>query len=458
MTRTPSYWLEDADDGRSPRPALDGDRRADVVVVGAGFTGLWTAWELLRREPSLDVIVLEAETVGFGASGRNGGWCSPGLGVSPAELARRTSPATARWTVEVMRATVDEIAELTAGAGLDVGYRKGGILRVARGPHEVPSMHATMDQLASLGLADGCAVLSADELRERVHVAGAEGAFWDPHGAVLHPGRLVRGLARLIEDASGTVHEDTAVTRVEPGAHPAAVTDHGTVRASTVVLATEAWLSQLPGWTREVLPVYSLIVLTEPVPDLLAERIGWKADECLSSHRTTVDYLSRTPDGRILFGGRGAPYHFGSSIDPAYDTHDETHAMLRRMLVDWFPDLAGVRFTHAWGGALGMPRDFLPSMWHDPASGLAAAYGYTGQGVATARLAGRVLADLVLDGSTPLADLPMVGHRPRRWEPEPLRWLGARFVQRGLQAVDDRAERTGEPPTGRTLAERLIEH
>ncbi|MBW3620378.1 MAG: FAD-binding oxidoreductase [Actinobacteria bacterium] len=458
MTGTVSYWLADAEDGRSPRAPLDGDRSADVVVVGGGFTGLWTAWELLRREPSLDVVVLEAETVGFGASGRNGGWCSPGLGVSVAELARRTSPETARWTVEVLRATVDEVGRLTAEAGLDIGFRKGGILRVARGPHEVPSMHATLDDLAALGLAGGCDVLSPSALAERVHVAGALGALWDPHGAVLHPGRLVRGLARLVEDAGGTVHEGTTVERVEPGAHPAVVTPQGRVRASTVVLATEAWLSQLPGWTREVLPVYSLVVLTEPVPDELADRIGWKGDECLSSHRATVDYLSRTPDGRILFGGRGAPYHFGSAIDPAYDTHEETHAMLRRMLVDWFPDLGDIRFDAAWGGALGMPRDFMPSMWHDPATGIAAAYGYTGQGVTTARLSGRVLTDLILDGETPLADLPMVGHRPRRWEPEPLRWLGARLVQRGLQAVDDRAERTGEPPTGRTLAERLIRH
>lgn len=464
MTGTPpayeqvSYWLETAGDDLMPRPSLDGSLQADVAVVGAGYTGLWTAWELLRREPSLQVVVLEAEIAGFGASGRNGGWCSSGMGISPGELARRTDPGTARRTVEVMRRTVDEIGALTAEAGIDVGFRKGGILRVARGPHELPAMHASWDDLERLDLLDGHRLLDGPALRDRVRVARAEGALWDPHGAVVHPGRLARGLARAVEAAGGRILERSPVTHVEPGRSPRVRTAHGEVNATTVVLANEAWLSELPGHERDVLPVYSLVVLTEPVPDDLAARIGWRHDECLSSHRYTVDYLSRTEDGRILFGGRGAPYHFGSDIDPGYDTHGPTHGELQRMLSDWFPELHELRVTHAWGGPLGMPRDFMPSFRHDPADGVAAAYGYTGQGVTASRLAGRVLADLITTGGTPLEDLPMVGHRPRRWEPEPLRWLGARFVQTALARIDQRAEETGQPPSGRSLAERLIRH
>ncbi len=457
MNEQVSWWLDDADDGRT-RPVLHGQRRADVAIVGAGFTGLWTAWEVLRRDRSLDVVVVEAEVAGFGASGRNGGWCSAGLGVTPGELARRTSPSIARETVQVMRETVDEVGALTAEAGLDIGFRKGGILRVARGAHELPAMRRGWDELVDLDLVDGHHLLDADEVADRVTVADAHGAVFDPHGAVLHPGRLVRGLARLVEDAGATIFEHSRVTDTTPGSRPSIATATGRVEADTVVLATEAWLSHLPGHHRDVLPVYSLVVLTEPVPDDLAAHIGWDGDECLSSHRHTVDYLSRTPDGRILFGGRGAPYHFGSAIAPAHDRHRDTHDHLRRMLADWFPALAALEVRHAWGGPLGMPRDFMPSIRHDPSTGIAMAYGYTGQGVTTSRLAGRILTDLILDGETPLRELPMVGHRPRRWEPEPLRWLGARFVQSRLATIDRRAERTGTPPTGRTLAERLMRH
>lgn len=450
-----SFWLEDLPPAPD-RPALPGSRTADVVVVGAGFTGLWTAWELLRARPDADVVVLEAEHVGFGASGRNGGWCSPGLPVGPGRLADRTAPDVARRTVRTMREAVAEIGDLAADAGVDVGYRRGGILRVARGQHEVPKMRAAHDELAALDLLDGHELLDRAALDQRVHVARAEGALFDPHGAVVHPGRLVRWLADEVEAAGGTIHEGTRVIDLAPGATPVVTTPGGEVAAGDVVLATEAWLSELDGFHRAVLPVYSLVVLTEPLREDQAAAIGWDGDECLSSHRLTVDYLSRTPDGRILFGGRGAPYHYGSAIDPAFDHHDETHALLREQLVDWFPALADLGFTHAWGGPLGMARDLVPCWWYDHEAHVAAAYGYTGQGVTASRVAGRVLADLVTRGTTTLDHLPMVGHRSRDWEPEPLRWLGARVVQRGLQRVDERAERTGEPPTGRSLAERLL--
>jgi len=242
------------------------------------------------------------------------------------------------------------------------------------------------------------------------------------------------------------------------GQRGTATTPTGTVRAETVVLACEAWLSQLPGRHRDLMPVYSLIVLTEPLSDAAWEELGWDGHELLSSHRYTVDYLSRTIDGRILFGGRGAPYHFGSRISPAYDRHGPTHDLLRDQLRTWFPSLTGVRFSHAWGGPLGMPRDWMPTFHLDADSGIGGAYGYTGQGVATSNLAGRVLADLIVTGETEHADLPMVGHRSRRWEPEPLRWLGARYLQRALTRLDARTASSGRPPTGRTLAERLLRH
>ena len=462
------HWLEDADDGLSPRPGLSGPTRADVVIVGAGFTGLWTARELLRRDPGLDVLVCEANIAGFGASGRNGAWLSPGIAVSPAELARRSSPGAARATVEAMRQTVTEVIRACAEDGIDACARQGGMLRVARGRHELPAMRDSYRTLAELGLADGIDLLPAEALRERVRINGAEGALFDPHAAAIHPGRLVRGLARTVERLGATIVEDTPVTEVRPrgaprgsdaaGQGPRVVRTRGTIDAEVAVIASEAWVTRLPRRRRAVLPLYSLIVLTEPIDEATWEEIGWHGHELLSSHRYTVDYLSRTPDGRVLFGGRGAPYHFRSRIDPAFDRHDPTHALLRAQLRTWFPPLAGIGLSHAWGGPLAMPRDWMPNIRHDRRTGIAEAFGYTGQGVATSNLAGRILADLIVTGDTPFRDLPMVGHRSRRWEPEPLRWLGARYLQRALSHLDARAARTGVPPTGRTLAERLLRH
>lgn len=456
----PSYWLEDVGAGPT-RPALERDRTADVVIVGAGFTGLWTAWYLLERDPSLDIVILEAEYAGFGASGRNGAWCSPKLAPSIDALVSRSSAEVARRTVEAMREAVDEVASAADRADLDIEFRKGGILRVARGEHELPAMRANLEDLESIGAAGDCELLDAHELEERVRVAGALGAFHSPYGAVLHPGKLVTGLADAVERAGASLFERSRVTEVvgrDGRRGRRVVTEGGSVTSEMVVLATEAWLSQLPGHERDVLPVYSLIVLTEPLGADAWDAIGWDGHECLSSHRYVVDYLSRTTDGRILFGGRGAPYHFGSAIEPEFDTHDPTHEALAEHLVEWFPMLQGVDISHRWGGALGMPRDWMPSITADRREGLAAAYGYTGQGVATTNLAGRILAELIVDGQTRHADLPMVGHVPRRWEPEPLRWIGARYLQWALQRIDERAAETGEPPTGRTLAERLIAH
>jgi glycine/D-amino acid oxidase-like deaminating enzyme len=203
-----------------------------------------------------------------------------------------------------------------------------------------------------------------------------------------------------------------------------------------------------------------LIVLTEPIPDDVWEEIGWQNRELLSSQRLTVDYLQRTADGRIMFGGRGAPYQFGSRIADAFDRHDPTHAMLRRLCYEWFPVLRlhGIRFTHAWGGPLGVPRDWMPTMRYDARSGIAIACGYTGQGVATANLSGRILADLITGRESALTALPMTKHHLRPWEPEPLRWLGVRFVQVGLERLDKQAETTGKSPRGQSLVERLAAH
>lgn len=454
-----SYWLETAGD-LMPRAPLDGSTDADVAILGAGFTGLWTAYYLLRADPALRVVVVEAEIAGFGASGRNGAWCTPGLAKGVPALASRYGAEAARATHAAMVETVGEIGRVLDEEGIDADFARDGELSIAIGEHERKSIEATLRSYEALGLGDFWTRLDARALADRLRVEGAVAGIHQAGTGVVHPGLLVRGLARAVEARGGVIHEQTRVAEVVPGrasVAPLLRTTRGDVKARVVVLAGESYLAALPGLHRQLLPVYSLVVLTEPLDDARLDEIGWTHRAVVNSQALAVDYLSRTADGRILFGGRGAPYHFGSRIRDDYDRHEPTHERLRAALVGWFPSLAGVRFTHAWGGPVAVPRDWMPTIGFDRRTGVATARGYVGEGVAASNLAGRVLADLVLGASTPITRLPVVGHRSRDWEPEPLRWLGARYVQWQTLRLDARARRTGRAPRGRTPAERLLD-
>jgi glycine/D-amino acid oxidase-like deaminating enzyme len=453
-----SFWLETSGDDLTPRPRLDGSIDVDVAVMGAGYTGLWTAYYLLRRDPSLRVAVVEREIAGFGASGRNGGWCYPGFPVSVSSLRERFGTETARAVTREMYATVDEIERVIVDEGIDAQWARGGALRLARGEHQRSSIEGAYQSLDAIGLADHYELLDATQVADRVSVTDAVGALYNPAGASMHPARLARGLARAVERYGGTIYEQTPVVDYDTGRAPRLITPYGDVRARTIVLAGEAYAQQLPKLRRTLVPMYSLIVLTEPLAESDWDQIGWHNRELVASSRMSVDYLNRTADGRILFGGRGAPYRINSQIDDSLDRHGPTHDMLRRMMVEWFPMLKDVRFTHAWGGPLGMPRDWMPTTSYDAAAGVARAGGYTGQGVATANLFGRVLTDLISGAVTPLTQLPTVNHRSPRWELEPFRWLGIRYAQEGFARLDRNAERTGKAPTGRTLVERIGRH
>lgn len=460
-----SYWLETARDDLTPRPPLDGSAEVDVAILGAGYSGLWTAYYLLARDPSLRVLVVEREIAGFGASGRNGAWCAPDFNIGLSRLAELHGADAARRIQAATYEAVDEVGRVVAAEGIDAGFHVGGELRVARGTGGAPAIDAEYEEYARFGFGDRYEVLDAAGVAERIRIAGAVRGLMGRDGAVVHPGRLVRGLARVVERKGGRIVEGTTVTDVRPrrpGApagspdgSPVLVTDRGEVRAATVVLAGEAYLTRLRRLHRQLIPLYSLIVLTEPLSDAAWAEIGWEDRALLASTRLSIDYLSRTDDGRILFGGRGAPYRFGSPIRDEYDRHDATHELLRGFVREWFPMLGDVRFTHAWGGPLGMPRDWHPTFSYDPASGIASARGYTGHGVAATNLAGRTLADLIGGIASPVTELPLVNHRSPDWEPEPLRWLGVRYTQWAMGRLDRRIMETGRPPTGRTLPERL---
>ncbi len=456
-----SYWLETSGDDLTRRPALDGTVDADVAILGAGLTGLWTAYYLKRRDPSLQIVVVEREVAGFGASGRNGAWCAPDLNISMSRLAKLHGDDAARRMQQATYDAVDEVGRACADAGLEAGFHKGGEIIIARGRHGVPALEASLEEYRHFGFGDRYRLLEPDELATRIRVAGAVRGLASDGAAVVHPGRLVRGLARVVEGMGVRIAEGTPVTDFRPkdaSGRAALVTQRGDVRAPVVVLAGEAYLADQPRLHRQLVPLWSLIVLTEPLSDAQWAEIGWANREVVASTRLSIDYLSRTADGRILFGGRGAPYRFGSPIRPEFDRHRPTHERLKAFVREWFPSLEGIRFTHEWGGPLGMPRDWHPTMSFDPATGIATARGYIGHGVSTTNLAGRTLTDLITGTPSPLTELPVVNHRSPDWEIEPLRWIGVRYAQWAIGRVDERAQRTGEPPSGRSLPERIAAH
>ncbi len=453
-----SYWLETCGDDLTPRPALHGSVDVDVAILGAGYTGLWTAYYLLEHAPSLKIAVLEAEIAGFGASGRNGAWCTSGFPLGLSSLEQRYGRDAAIAVQRAMWDAVDEVGARAEREGIDIDWRKGGGLRLARGRHQLPAIEDSWATYTAFGVADQFELLDQRQTAERVHVAGALGSIYTPHTATIQPAKLVRGLAQAVEKRGATIYEQTRVTDFTTGAWPALHTETGHARAKTIVLAGEAYMSQLDKTHRDVLPAYSLITLTEPISDADWQQIGWDAHECVSSVAHQVNYLSRTTDGRIMFGGRGAPYHFGSAIRDEYDRHEPTHRMLQDGVREWFPMLRDIEFTHSWGGALGWSRDYMPTMRYDPRENLAMAGAYTGTGVATANLSGRVLADQILGRDTDLTRLPMTSHELQQWEIEPFRFAGVRAVQRGFARIDEKAERTGVAPDGRSLAELLARH
>ncbi|MGZ4617086.1 MAG: NAD(P)/FAD-dependent oxidoreductase, partial [Actinomycetes bacterium] len=396
--RSLSLWHDTAGDDWVPRPALPGDREADVAIVGAGYTGLWTAYYLAERDPSLRIVVLEKDVAGFGASGRNGGWCSALFPASLGWLARRHGREAAVAQHRAMQDAVDEVGRVTAAESIECSWRKGGTVSLARTPVQMRRALAEVDDARSWGFgAEDLRLLDAQEARERLSATDVLGGTYTPHCAAIHPARLARGLARAVERRGVTVHEATPVTSIEP--HRARTT-HGTVRADVVVRATEGFTAMLPGLRRAVAPVYSLMLATEPLPAEFWDRVGLRERETWNDLRHLIIYGQRTADDRFAFGGRGAPYHFGSRIRPSYDREPRVFDELRQVLVELFPEVRDAAVTHTWGGPLGIARDWCASVGLDRRSGLAWAGGYVGDGVSTTNLAGRTLADLVTDAAT----------------------------------------------------------
>ena len=430
-----SFWHDSLEPGDSlaPRPALASDCDADVVVIGAGFTGLWTAHSLLSADPSMRIVVLERDVAGFGASGRNGGWCVGDYGGPEKVVAKAGGAGSVERMAREMHRSVDAVGAVVAQAGIDCGFHKGGALYFAVNEGQWRRVRQHHDELVRQGLGDAWTLLDAKAAAEVVHATGTRGGLITPHAAAVNPARLVRGLAREVERLGGAIHEGTAVRTFEKGT---VRTEHGTVRAEVVVLATEAYTRTIAGHDRDMLPLANTVIATDPIPDSTWASIGLGNRELFEYASNMLGYGQRTADNRIVWGGLSASYQWKMGIPPSPHFVPRVAHRLQQRLVDLFPDLHGIRVTHRWGGVLGVPRDLLPGVGYDRTAGLAWGGGYTGQGVAAANAAGRALADLIRGVDSDLVHLPWVGHRSRPWEPEPRTWLGVHAALTAAHAVD----------------------
>jgi len=443
-----SYWWQ-ARGLTRPRPSLPGSAEADVCIVGAGYTGLWTAYYLSRADPGIRIIVLEANFAGFGASGRNGGWVTAALPGSRSRYAMHPrGPEGVRALERQLRETVDEVARVCRDEGIEAGLVKGGTLTVATTPAQDARLLQRLDQERSWGDDDSVVrYLDKTELAARLQVAQALGALYSPACARIQPADLVAGLADVVTRSGVRLYEGTPVTSIAPGV---ARTPAGDVRAPFILRCTEGFTADLPGQHRTLLPMNSSMIVTGPLSESAWKSVGWDGFETLGDEAHAYMYAQRTADGRIALGGRGVPYRYGSGIDHRGAVPAPTVAQLGRVLRRMFPVAAQAGLEHAWCGVLGVPRDWCATVLMDPRTGLGWAGGYTGHGVAAANLAGRTLADLVRGVPSPLTMLPWVGHRSPRWEPEPARWIGVR----GLYAVYRTADRL-ESASGSERTSRL---
>ncbi|MFP3465200.1 NAD(P)/FAD-dependent oxidoreductase [Leifsonia sp. SIMBA_070] len=459
--RSVGFWFDsiaEQEDGFRPRPGLSSDAEADVAIVGAGLTGLWTAYYLQERDPDLRIVLLEKEVAGFGASGRNGGWCSSLFPWSASKLEKRYGFDAAVATRRAMVDTVDEVGRVAETEGIDIDYARGGTVTFARSAPQLAAARAEFEESERYGV-DQVALWGTGTVRQRFRAGDAVAATFTPACARIHPAKLVRGLARGVERRGATIAEGTEVLSWDSGtvrARSGGV--DRTVRAGVVVNATEGYGSQLPQVGRRILPLYSLMIATEPLPDATWDRIGIEHGQTFTDFRNLIVYGQRTADNRFAFGGRGARYHAGSAIQPGYDRSPRVREHLIRTLFDLFPDAAGARITHHWGGPLGVPRDWHASVGFDRDAREAWAGGYVGDGLSTTNLAGRTLADLLTGSRTSLTALPWVGHRSPHWEPEPMRFAGANAGLLAMESADLEESVTRRPSVVSRVLSPLLGH
>ncbi len=433
-----SLWFHSLEDLPEPQPPAALPERVDVAIVGGGFTGLWTAYYLNRHRPDLGIAVFEAETVGFGASGRNGGWC---MGMADGIEERLHGPErdAGLALLHAMQETVDEIGRVCQAENIDCHFAKGGTLAVATTERHAEGFREYVAAKHALGFTDDDFTwLEPGESARRIGVRPNFGASYTSHCAAIHPARLVRGLGDTMRRKGIAICERTPVRAIAPGR---VETSRGNVRADIVLRATEGYTDTIAGHRRRLAPVYTMMVATEPLSADTWSELGLARRETFADGRRITIYGQRTLDDRLAFGGR-VGYRFGSGIRPRVEPDDPALADVEASMRALLPALGDARVTHRWGGVLGVPRHGRPFVTFDRAAGFGAAGGYTGEGVGASNLAARVLADLVLERVTPLVELAWVDDMPPRWPVEPVRWLGAKALMT-LGRMADRKDLRG---------------
>jgi glycine/D-amino acid oxidase-like deaminating enzyme len=446
-----SLWLEQAGD-LTPRVPLPGALDVDVAIVGAGFTGLWSAYYLKQADPALRIAVLEKEIAGFGASGRNGGWCYGHLNGSLDMYAKESSREQAIAMKRENYRTVDVIGEALAAEGIDAGFAKGGALIVARTYEQERALREGLQHDRDWGFGEDVSTwLDARALHEHVTVAGALGAKHELQCARVQPARLARGLAEAVERLGVAIYEQTEVTRIDKGV---VRTAHGDVRAGMVVRGTEGYTVHLPGEGRRIQPITSQVVATEPLPAHVWDELGFEHQEVVADMVNLGMYCQRTVDDRIAMGGRGGFQPRRGGLDEAEILDPRVFEALRAAVRELLPAVGDATFTHAWGGVWGAARDWAPAVGYEPARGVAWAGGY-GDGVCASNFAARTMTDLILERDTELTTYPWINHRAPSWPPDPLPRVGARAMSMAYGAADKIAARTGRSPRWVKVVDRV---
>jgi glycine/D-amino acid oxidase-like deaminating enzyme len=420
------------------RPRLASDLTCDVLIIGAGYTGLWSAYYLTEHAPHLNIAIVERERVGFGASGRNGGWLSHLIPGSRHVLERESGLRAVIDLQRQMVATVDEVLHVARTHDMDIDAVKSGNVVFATNEAGLARLDARRIADLRAGL-DETEVrsLTVDEVRAHVKAENIVGGLFVEPVARIHPGKLVRKLALLVESRGVKIYEHTPVQTLNGRT---ARTPSARIAAENVLVCTEGFSGPLLG-KRRVIPIKSSMIATKPLTPEQWDAIGWDNEETLADTSHSYMYAQRTADGRIALGGRGKPYHYGSKVSPAGDCHPMIVAALLARLERYFPGTA-IEADYGWSGVLGVSRDWCAAISHDRETGIGTSTGYAGHGVASANLGARALVDLVLERDTEFAHSAVVNRRSKNWEPEPIRWTGIQSMYRLFRTADAWEERT----------------
>ena len=452
--RQVSGWLDGVPEPLDPRDSLPGDAQFDVAIAGGGLTGLWTAYCLAKGDPRLRIVICERDIVGYGASGRNGGFQSAGMAGEMRVFKQHGGMEGVRRAERAFINGIDWVGDVVAAEEIDCGWHKGGALRIATSPTQAARVEAGVAGRRERGFTEADVwELSLAELQERVRFHGAVSATYTPHCARIDPARLTRGLARACERLGVTIYEQTPVTAIERGR---LVCRQGTVQADVIIRATEAFTRDLPGGSRRYLRLYSHMLQTEVLPDHVWDELGWDNCEPIADQRYHFFYAQRTMDNRIALGGRGTSYYWGDAIRDGNDHNEAIFARIDEALRHHFPAARDARIEHRWGGSFAAPRDWSMQVDFDPSTGLGSAGGFAGHGLTGTSIAGRTLADLILRRDSELLTLPWVGHTCRKWEPEPLRAIAAKSISAILLSADEAEERSGQPARRVRLVRRFM--